>query len=224
MFEWLKAIAGDEGRLDPLLDIFHRMLLDGRHMFDLAANALVGGTDPEMIRRDLFKTDIKINKCERKLRRKLIVHASVHGAAEFPTCLVLMSIAKDAERIGDYCKNIYDLSHSMAPGTEIVLTKELRKTKDKIGKLLRQTIEAYQKQDQDLAVKRIKTAEELEDRCDEQIRELITKEVQGEGHVVTALAFRYFKRVASHSRNILSSIVMPLDKLDYAPDEEDQDA
>ena len=37
----------------------------------------------------------------------------------------------------------------------------------------------------------------------------------GGGHVAAALALRHLKRIAAHSKNITTSIVMPVDKLDF---------
>ena len=39
-----------------------------------------------------------------------MVHGAVHGTFSFPELLVMMSLVKDAERIGDYAKNIFDLA------------------------------------------------------------------------------------------------------------------
>ena len=47
---------------------FGQMLDSGRHIFDTAANAFLGGTDLEVIREDLFATDKRINRAERQIR------------------------------------------------------------------------------------------------------------------------------------------------------------
>ena len=111
MFDWFKSEGGTGSvGLQRMRTDFGQMLDSGRHMFDTASNAFLGGTDLEVIREDLFATDKRINRGERQIRRELVVHASVHGATEFPPCLVLMSIVKDAERVGDYGKNLFDLA------------------------------------------------------------------------------------------------------------------
>jgi hypothetical protein len=39
---------------------------------------------------------------------------------------------------------------------------------------------------------------------------------EGDGKLAaTALAYRYLKRISAHSMNIITSVVMPLDHLDY---------
>jgi hypothetical protein len=36
----------------------------------------------------------------------------------------------------------------------------------------------------------------------------------------TAVTYRYLKRVLAHSMNIITSVVMPLDRLDYYDEDE----
>ena len=61
----------------------------------------------------------------------------------------------------------------------------------------------------------ITEAEQLEDHCDDRITEIIRSGKQMDSNAVYALSYRYFKRTASHVRNVLTSIVQPIDLLDY---------
>jgi len=213
MFDWFTGEAESAG-LKRMRTEFGQMLDAGRHAFDIAANAFLGGTDPEVIREDLFATDKRINRAERQIRREIVVHASVHGAAEFPPCLVLMSIVKDAERLGDYGKNLFDLA-VLAPGTPEGEHRDLLiQLKDRISHLLAECREVYDSREEGGAKKLIVEAHKVEDVCDQRVQHLIQR---GEGPMVPAyvLAYRYFKRVASHLRNIASSVVLPLHKLDF---------
>lgn len=217
MFEWLKSLGGDVSRVRPLLERFDRMMIDGLHMFDLASNALLAGTETEVIRKELFGADQRINRNEQKLRRQLIVHASVNGATSFPTCLVFMSIAKDAERIGDYCKNLFDLAASRIEERELAAHSELLSVKERLGRQLRLMTQVYGAQDQERAREVMLEAEKLQDDCDRHIEAFIQRKDQekGKDRIVSTLAFRYFKRICAHSKNICSSIVQPVDLLDY---------
>jgi phosphate uptake regulator len=190
---------------------FMQMLEDGRHIFDAAANALVGGTAPEAIRTDLFGTDRRINLTEQELRRLIVVHGSVRGAPSFPSLLVLMSLAKDAERIGDYAKNIFDLA---ATGPDLGDdVRALTEMKDQISKLLVRGRNLYQSEDEAGARVFLTEADRVEDACDAAVSRLLT--VQGRNMAACALAYRYFKRVTSHVANVVTALVMPLDKLDF---------
>ena len=196
---------------DEIQQRFLQMLEDGRHIFDAAANALVGGTDPEVIRSDLFRTDRRINETEQQLRRSIVVHATVHGPTSFPSMLVLMSVAKDAERIGDYAKNIFDLCVAgPALGEE---RESLTRLKDEISTLLVKARNLHESEDEDGARGFLDEADRIENTCDDGVRRLLA--VEGRNATSPALAYRYFKRVASHAANIVTALVVPLDKLDF---------
>ncbi len=214
MFEWFTGKTGGAG-LQRMRTEFGQMLDAGRHMFDTAANAFLGGTDLEVIRKGLFKTDKRINRAERQIRREIVVHASVHGATEFPACLVLMSIVKDAERVGDYGKNLFDLAE-LAPRTPEGEHREtLVGLKDRISNLMAGCREVFDSQNKDAATALIVDAKQIEDFCDERIRVLVQGNDSGDMAPAYVLAYRYFKRITSHVRNIASSVVQPVHKLDF---------
>lgn len=211
MGNWLTS-GGETPGLLEMDRTFCGMLEDGRHIFDAAANALVGGTDPEAIRQDLFSTDARINAAEQQIRRQIVVHGTVHGARSFPSLLVLMSLAKDAERIGDYAKNLFDLA-VLAPdlgGDEEVA--RLVSLKDRISEVLGRTRAIYEAQEAAQAREALELCGTLQDECDANLVRAVRSEGCGAG---LALASRYMKRVSSHTGNVLTSLVMPLHKIDF---------
>jgi len=216
MFDWFKSEgeAGSTG-LQKMRTEFGQMLDSGRHMFDTASNAFLGGTDLEVIREDLFATDKRINRGERQIRRQLVVHASVHGATEFPACLVLMSIVKDAERVGDYGKNLFDLAELCPHPPRGEHRDCLVALKDRISRLMAACREIFDSEQREEATEAIVEATKIEDLCDERIRTLIQEAAPSDMAPAYVLAYRYFKRVTSHVRNIASSVVQPLHKLDF---------
>jgi phosphate transport system protein len=210
---WLSQTGPEVGGLDSITSKFGQMLEDGRHVFDLAANGLLGGIDPGVIREDLFKTDARINATEQEIRRALVVHGSVHGSMNIAELLVMMSLVKDAERIGDYGKNLFDL---VAEGTGLVDDAErqrLVQLKDRVSKQLVRARNIYDDQDEASALAFLREADELEDQCDASIHRLLG--LEGANAAGAVLTYRYFKRVTSHAANIVSSLVMPVDKLDF---------
>ena len=217
MFEWISALRSQPSGLDEIMQYFEQMLEDGRHVFDAATNSLLGGTDPEIIKDDLWATDKRINSNERRIRRRLITHAAVHGRTEFPVCLALMSIVKDAERIGDFSKNIFDLSMIEAK-IDDAYKNDLVRIKDATSRLLAKSRNVYETQDPDGARAFIAECEEHQSHCESRVRELAIAE--GTNVAATAITYRYMKRVLAHSMNIITSVVMPLDRLDYYDEDE----
>ena len=55
----------------------------------------------------------------------------------------------------------------------------------------------------------------LQKRCDKIVDELLSGKKNVENCVAVVLLARYFKRIMAHLANIASSVVMPVNKLDY---------
>ncbi len=212
MFHWL---LGDKQGLARIFQHFGQMLEDGRHTFDAACNTLVGGTDPDAVRDDLYATDRRINAVEQKIRRELVVHVAVSDRAEFPVCLKLMSLVKDAERIGDYAKNIFDLGVRVRDFHTDPARADLVQLKDRVSRLLAKMRNLHESQDEDQARAFCEQGEAVLRLCDERVDALVDGASDSTHPVTSALMYRYVKRVTAHAMNIVSSIFMPVDKLDY---------
>jgi phosphate uptake regulator len=215
MFKWLKRIDPESSGLSQMMRQFGQMLTEGRHIFDAATNAFLGGTDPEVVREDLFATDQTINELEQAIRREVVVHGSVHGASELPACLVLMSIVKDAERIGDYCKNVFDLAVRCRKRKDDVYYADLVRLKNVISQLLAEARSIYGAQDEENARDFVKRIYGHENHCDARVDALLADDPKTTQPAATALCYRYYKRVLAHLSNIVSSIFVPVDRLDY---------
>lgn len=220
MFKWLFSGSTNPASMNAgmknIRNQFCEMLIASHVAFQLAADAYLRKAEPEAVRAELFALDKSINKSERTIRKELAIHTTVHGTADFDQSLIMMSIVKDAERLGDIAKNIYDLAVSApdVPGGET--GEKLEKVKDAILALVSQCCKIFDSQDEVMATELICQAAAIEDACDKQINWFLSEKTENERiDVAYALAFRYFKRYASHVRNIASSIVQPLHKLDF---------
>lgn len=189
-------------------------------MFETASNTLLAGTEPETVREDLWATDKRINKLERRIRRRVITHLTMHGTGAISSDLVLMSIVKDAERIGDYCKNIFDLS-VMGPEVAPEAKSDLLECKSSITRLLAKARNIYKSEDMEDAKVFIAKADTLAKHCDAQAAAMVKREVRDGNSAITALAYRYNKRIVAHALNIITSLVVPVDQLDYYDEDEE---
>jgi len=57
MLNWLQTFGRGSSGLKEINGRFLEMLQDGRHIFDAAANALLSGGDPEVIRATRSRSD-----------------------------------------------------------------------------------------------------------------------------------------------------------------------
>jgi len=208
--------GGGDSQLESIESQIQQMLLDDRHTFDAAINSLLAGTDPASVGEDIRQTDRRVNKTERAIRRELVVHVSVHGASADQTVVMAsMSIIKDAERIGDYAKNIFDLAAAGVNLTEARDIDMLLGYRDRISTMISETARVFGDRDTEAAHRILQDGDPLLDEFDQLILDQIGSEAGAAEAVPRALLFRYLKRIAAHLMNVLTSLVMPLDRLDY---------
>jgi len=209
--------GGVDSQLEEIEGLIIQMLLDCRHTFDLAINTLLGGTDPATVGKQISKTDVGVNKAQRRVRKELLVHASVRGAnADLPMALSSMSIVKDAERIGDYSKNIWDIADAGVNLSRAEDIKTLTKYRDRTSTMIAETARVFRERDVDVAHRMIQEADGILDEYDEGIRHLLAGSEGGTSEAVArALLYRYLKRISGHAMNVLTSLVMPVHRLDF---------
>lgn len=207
--------GGDE-QLEQIEAQIRQMLVDDRHTFDTAINALIGGTDPELVRKDVHKSDRRVNKAERAVRRQLVVHVSVRGtSADIALVLASMSVVKDAERIGDYSKNIWDIANSGIDLSDADDIGVLMRYRDRISRLIGETARVFGEKDLEAAHNLLRSGDDLQAEYDELIDEQLRTDRPAREAVPRALLYRYYKRITAHLLNILTSLVMPIDRIDY---------
>lgn len=165
----------------------------------------------------IYKQDVKVNKLERKIRKQVIAHLSVAGnAADVPYSLLLMSLVKDVERIGDYAKNLaetLDVSGVILPDDDTVA--ELREIRNGIESTFEAVAEVFARSDEEEAVELIRQGRDMSHRCDALIDRIAKSNYDAATTVAVTLGTRFYKRIGAHLLNILSGVVMPLHKLDY---------
>ena len=167
------------------------------------------------VRNDLLETDKRIDGLEQSIRRQIVVHASVHGAQQIPEMMVLMSVAKDAERIGDYAKNLFALTAHHTASAGKPHHDDLQRLREQVSALLADAPEVYDQQDKERANEFIKRAEELIVECEERMIGIFRMEQCSGYDAACVLAFRHIRRVAGHVQNIITAVVNPIDKIDF---------
>ena len=219
----LKLLWSEEKeRLQAVEDRIQQMLRDDRHAFDLAVRSLVGGEPAAAVKKELKATDHKVNEGEREIRRALVVHASVFQGFSSPAVLVYMSIVKDIERVGDYAKNLLDLARDGADFSRLPDAEDWHELGGEVGDFITTSAEVFKARDTERARELLKRGDALLDMFDDRVSDLVSGKDQGPQPIARALAHRYLKRVVAHLTNLLSAVVMPIDRLDHF-DEDPED-
>jgi phosphate transport system protein len=215
--------GSDEGGLEHIETQIIGMLADCRHTFDVAMGALIGGGDPQAVGDDVGHTDQRINDTEQRIRRELVIHASVHGTQDVPTVLNYILVTKKLERIGDQHKNIFDLA---LEGVSFVGADDLDRLvvyKDTISTMFGEVSQILTEQDLDAARELMERGDAMLDEFDDLVVEQVHARTDASQAVPRALLYRYLKRVVANLANVTSSIVSPVDQLDYHEDGTDAD-
>lgn len=212
--------GSSDRELEEIEQKIRSMIVDGRHTFDAATDALLAGADPEVIGADIRETDRRINESEREVRRRLVVHVSVHGPkADLPMVLASMSVAKDAERVGDHAKNIWDLANAVGRLEGDEDREALLGYRRWVSGFIAETARVFSARDEDAARRLIHDGDTKLDEFDAHVRNQIGSSKPARQAVPRALFYRYCKRITAHLMNILTSLVVPIDQLDYYDEE-----
>ncbi|NIR44882.1 MAG: hypothetical protein GWN99_11300 [Gemmatimonadetes bacterium] len=172
-------------------------------------------------RTQIYKKDVQVNKLERTIRKQVIAHLSLGNWPSLPYCLLLMSLVKDVERIGDYAKNLSELReiHPAAlPDDEIVA--ELKEIRASVEQQFADTAQVFSTSDRERALVLTQEGRVLTHRCDALVTRIAASDYSAGTATALALGVRFYKRIAAHVLNVLSSVVMPLHKLDYYDEDE----
>lgn len=179
------------------------------------------GDNVQSVQKLIFKKDKLINKYERDIRRKVVTHISVQGGESIAAGLVLSTVVVDVERIGDYIKNIVDLTE-MHPGkfSGGEMENILHEIEVSIKEMFSKAPECIEEGDVDLALEIYSATKAVGRTCDTYIKKLVTgknDELNCSSVAVFALYFRYLKRINAHMRNIISSVINPYDRIGFKP-------
>lgn len=217
MFRELMEAFRRRPLLDQMYQEMEQMLAEAVNMYRPIAGLLTG---QEKLSREthamIYATDRRINHIQRKIRKQLIEHLTMAPGSDVPISLVLMSISKDAERIGDMCKNILEVAEALGgPIADDRYGRRFRTLLAETETLFGPTVEAFCRSDREIGHDAVERGRKLAKDCDAVIDDLIKDDLPCRLAVLYTLLARHMKRICSHLSNIATSVVMPTHRLDY---------
>ena len=219
MFKQIFELFKSDSLYEQALTECHEMLEIDREMFNESTKSL-RRSDTAEIPIDIYAMDKKINEFERDVRRKVMTHLVVSGNEDLGSGLILVSVVIDIERIGDYTKNIYDLAVQqpkklLAGSLEQTLSDMEKSTQEFLNK----AIDAFKSQDIDAARKlMVEYKTDISSTSNDIVNSIVSgsnDEFSSNEAGSLCLYARYLKRIAAHSRNLVSSIVNPFERIGY---------
>lgn len=218
MFSKFKELFSSESLLDAAFETTLTML-EFDHKMYTASSETLRKSDTSELPFDIKKTDRKINKFEREVRRNVLTHLSIAGTQNIVPGLALISIVIDVERIGDYTKNIGGLAQ-MHPtrldgGKHEEVLKEIEAT---IVANFPVVIEVLKTHDKAKARKILQKEEATAAKAELVVAEMIQHQNEAMSHstaVALAMYARYLKRINAHLTNIASAVVNPFPRIGF---------
>lgn len=194
-------------------------MLDMCHEMVTASVESLRRRDDASVDIDVYAMDKKLNAFERDVRRKVMTHLSLGHTEDIASGLVLVSIVIDLERIGDYSKNIHDLArrhpaklHGGAVEGRVALIES------EALRLFAETVPTFNGGDVEKARDLMRRYKKDISREVSEFEEAIvggTVDLSAADAAALVLYARFLKRIAAHSRNLVSSLVNPIDRIGY---------
>jgi len=164
----------------------------------------------------LSKKDVKVNKLERKIRKLIIAELSGPSPSDVPYGLLMMSLVKDVERLGDYAKNLAAVPQTIPailPEDDVV--SELKEIRRFVDELAQEAHKVYVAGDMEQAQSLTVEGRSISKRCQKLLPRIASGPYSADVAVSLTLCTRFYKRIEGHLLNLLSGVIMPLHKLDY---------
>jgi len=216
MFENLLAFWKGKDFLSQVLGDFKQMLDHAENLFTMVSHALLENNKPANLKDNVYSVDKKINRLERSIRGRIVEHLTLQPTVNTPSCLCLMSVVKDAERLGDYTKNLYEVIELFEKPVDRKTFETYFDDMDKnILTLFKDTKEAFVGDDDSKAASTYHLESKLVKECDAILVRLAKSSLSTNEAVCYTLIARHFKRIAAHLVNISTSVVLPVSQLDY---------
>ncbi|MFQ5720514.1 MAG: PhoU domain-containing protein, partial [Acidobacteriota bacterium] len=217
MLKELISLFRSDNPLAAIAEKFSQMLSLAWENTQMAGQIYFGKQASPEERSGIYKKDIEINKLERAIRKRVVAHLSFpENIPDVPYGLLMMSLVKDVERLGDYAKNlveVMDQHGGRLPGGELL--GELKEIRADVERGFKGATDLAGSSDTERALDLIRAGRDIAQRCDLLITKIARSDTDAATTTAALLATRYYKRISGHVLNILSSIVMPLHKLDY---------
>lgn len=218
MFKEFKKLWQKGDLFGATQDNVNQMFAINHRMFEAATDALFKGTKASF---NFKKEDMKLNKLQADAHKKLLQHLSLSAKQDITFSLILLRVTREAERVGDYAKNMYHLYEAYGRLNQ-------NGHYQKCQELAKQSLELLKKTEQAFRTDDAKTAEEITKKYHDQLAKDFEKlmnrlttetELSAKDIVVYTLLIRFLKRFCAHLANIATSVTNPFQKIGYTKEQ-----
>jgi len=219
MFRQILQLFKGSDPLREILETFASMIDDTSWMYSQVLDIYTGKVLAVEKEKELFARDRQINAKEREIRRRLVEYLTITEKPDVSSCLILMSVSKDAERVGDYIKNMYDVcvATRSSPRPLGDLDLAAHQLRSRCLPLFESTKRAFMTSDRSMAENALEMAMGLSADAEAHVWTVAEQEdLSARDAVAHALAARHLKRIARHLGNIATAVIQPVDWMNYS--------
>ena len=193
------------------------MLDSSKEMLIYAFKTLTKKSKGKRFQQKIYNKDKLINLQEQNIRKQILIHLSVNPGGDISAYLSLLIIAKDAERLGDYVKNLFELNILMKndKSDDNLFNRIFDEIGNELLVLFNKVSESFKTSDELLSSEAVQEGREIAKKCEDVIHEVIKSKNSPRQAVVLALGARYIMRIALHLSNIASSVTKPMVQTDF---------
>lgn len=161
-----------------------------------------------ILAQEVISTDEQVNSMEIEIDNFCIKILALYQpeATDLRTVTMIMKVNNDLERIGDHASSISRMALFTADHPPIKPLVDIPKMADKAMEMLREALDAFIRQDEQLAVEVCRKDDEVDNYEPQIVRELITFMVSDPSTLNRALRYiyvaRHIERVADLATNI----------------------
>ena len=219
LFKDIVQLWNSDDLLSQAWDESYDMMVLSNEIFTKAIKYLRRNESIETIK-TLKKRDAEINVFQQDVRRKVVTHYAVsQNLKDLPSGLVLLNMVVDVERVGDYTKNILDLSLYYKDTIRAEdFSEDLAEIEKEVSSRFEKTIKAINSQDAEVAKSLMSSYKDVVSASDEIVKSCISGDISlGNESKTASLALyaRYLKRIAAHLKNISTILVNPFEAVGY---------
>ncbi len=210
-----------ESLLTQVLTEIDKMFDKNKKMFESATDFLF---EDKKMNFDIRKEDKELNAFEIQIRKKIFEHLSINPDKDLAFSLIIIDVARDTERVGDYCKNLYKLAAEFPDvKKESLYWIRLKEMSEYLTGLIKDVHIAFRKSDQELANSAIATYRgKVYEPTVKLINEISSdNSLNSKETVILVLTARYFRRISAFLINIATTVVNDFPRIRYTEDNDD---
>lgn len=214
MWKELVSVFSGQEPLQEVADRFVAMLTTTHGMAETVRAHVHDHALSEAEWTALLAQDEQVNAHEWAIRRALVSHIAIQKT-ELPYCLKLMSLVKDAERLGEYVKNVAEVTRDPASAvsagpvqaaTEALVVGAMQ--------LFAQASGVIVAEDRERAEALIGAGKQTLQDSDDLVRFVAHSELNAAQASSASLVAFFYRRIVAHLINLVSSVVLPVHELD----------